>query len=552
MASVSDRPSSQRSPRWLMPVVVALLIFGIGLRFTNLDGKFFWNDEVVTGMRTAGHWIGDFKHNYFDNRIIPFSDVQYFQRLKPGSSFQDTVDGLAVEDAKHTPLFFVIARAWRLVTEPRIFDSPIVALRSLSAAISLFLFPSLYWFCRELFPNHSLAPKIALGFFALSPVHLLYAQEARAYSLWSVAVLLSSAALLRAMAQPSWQRWSGYVGTATIGLYSQTLFALVLLSHGCYVLIQGWSNRRNESKTTAPSWLGLPRLWWQYGAATLGISILFLPWIDDILGTMKMLKANTGWVTEAIPRHHVIKQWLVGFSSTFFDWDSLSLVNTLKGTDAWTDYLPQLFVVLGLVAALAYAIRQAEPAAGRMLLCLVASPVICLMLPDILFGGQRSAAPRYWLAAYCALQIAVAYVFSLKLSQQKARPWKVLLLAIFTVQALSCVRIVQAPTWWNKHFYNFPAVAEVINAAPNALVISDPTGANPGCIIALSHLVRPGVDLQLVTPPEIPSLPEGYDTVFFFDAYGEAYDSLAQLYAQEQSILSNPRAEGILWQLTPP
>ncbi|NJN31176.1 MAG: hypothetical protein HC824_12650 [Synechococcales cyanobacterium RM1_1_8] len=549
MAPIRDISPARRPPRWLASLAVSLLIFGIGLRFTQLDGKFHWNDEIITALRTAGHTIWDFKGSYFDDRIIPFSDVQYFQQIKPGSSFQDTVDGLAVEDAKHTPLYFVIARAGRLLFG-QFFETPVAGLRAVSAALSLLIFPSLYWFCRELFPKLPAVAPVALGIFALSPVHLLYAQEARAYSLWTAAVLLSSAALLRAMAQPSWLRWAGYVGAVTIGIYSQTLFALVLLSHGGYVLLQGWPHHPKEA-TQPPGWWGLPQLWWQFGGAVLGICMLFLPWIDDILGTMTMLKANTGWVTEAIPRHHVVKQWLVGFSSTLFDWDSLSLVKIVKGTDAWTDYLPQFCVVLGLATAFIYTLRQAEPRAGRMLLCLVASPVICLMLPDILWGGQRSAAPRYWLAAYCALQIAVAYVIGFKLSQQKARLWKILLLGIFVVQALSCVRLIQAPIWWNKHFYNFPAVAEVINAAPNALVISDPTGANPGCIIALGELVRPGVDLQLVTPPEIPPLPEGYGSVFFFDTYGEVYGSLVQLYEAEQGVRAIAAGEGILWQVIP-
>lgn len=38
-----------------------------------------------------------------------------------------------------------------------------------------------------------------MALIAVSPFHVLYAQEAREYSLWTVTILLSSAALLRAM-----------------------------------------------------------------------------------------------------------------------------------------------------------------------------------------------------------------------------------------------------------------------------------------------------------------------------------------------------------------
>ncbi|MEG3987264.1 hypothetical protein QUA13_08880 [Microcoleus sp. S28C3] len=40
---------------------------------------------------------------------------------------------------------------------------------------------------------------IAVGLLAVSPLHVLYAQEARPYCLWPALILISCASLLRAM-----------------------------------------------------------------------------------------------------------------------------------------------------------------------------------------------------------------------------------------------------------------------------------------------------------------------------------------------------------------
>ncbi len=560
MAPASKRSLSQlrNGPRWLMPIIVALLIFGIGLRFTELDGKFFWIDEMMTVMRSSGHQVKPFYDNWFDNRIIPIQAVQYFQQVQPGGSFQDTITALATEDAKHPPLFFLMVRAWCSV-----FGSSVVSLRTMAAIASLLIFPSIYWFCRVLFPQQPLVAKLSLGLVAVSPIYLLYAQEARAYNIWLVAVLISSTVLLQATFQPSWPRWVAYVALVSFGIYNHTMFVIVLFSQGLYALLAGWIHRKSQ-----PTWRGFPALWAQYLGALTTILLLFSPWLITILTTLRALSYTTSWVTDSIPTSQVLQQWLLGICSPFFDRGDLKFFRVIGDAEVGQiTYWPYLLLLTGLLGSLVYLYRHAPRHASILLLCIIGGPVLWLLLPDLLLGGQRSITPRYWLAAYSALSIALAYVFaqllsrpaSLRQFRELAAPsrlgaylWPGLLAVMFTLQLSSCLNILQASTWWSKYPYDFPEVAAAINAVDRPLVISDQTGANPGYLISLSYMIKPGVDLQLVQSPELAPLPEGYDAVFLFDNYTEAEGPLHELYSQSQGVPAVPIAANMLWQLQLP
>ena len=108
--------------------------------------------------------------------------------------------------------------------------------RSLSAFISLLAFPSMYWLCLELFGS-SLAAGIGVMLIAISPFHLIFAQEVRMYVLWTVTILLSGASLLRAIRLKRKRDWGIYAASLTLSLYTFPLSILVAMGHGIYVAI---------------------------------------------------------------------------------------------------------------------------------------------------------------------------------------------------------------------------------------------------------------------------------------------------------------------------
>ncbi|GAB4459810.1 MAG: hypothetical protein OHK0037_05890 [Elainellaceae cyanobacterium] len=96
-------------------------------------------------------------------------------------------------NAEHTPLYFLGVRGWM-----ELFDSGSGAVRSLSAVFGVPVLPCVFWLALELFQSRA-AAWVSLGLFAITLLHILYAQEARPYSLGTLCIVMSSAALLRAL-----------------------------------------------------------------------------------------------------------------------------------------------------------------------------------------------------------------------------------------------------------------------------------------------------------------------------------------------------------------
>ena len=129
----------------------------------------------------------------------------------------------------------------------QLFCPQVAAVKSLSAWISLLVFPRLYWLCWELFRCASVG-WMAVTIVAVGLFHVLYGQEARPYMMFAVLVLLSNAILLRAIAlQKSTARfkstsklskavWSIYAIALSLGLYSSLLFFWVAFACGIYVI----------------------------------------------------------------------------------------------------------------------------------------------------------------------------------------------------------------------------------------------------------------------------------------------------------------------------
>jgi uncharacterized membrane protein len=149
-----------------------------------------------------------------DGMIVSPEDIRKYQETNSQKGLSDTIKGLAIEEPQLPPLYFTIARFW-----VENFGNSVAVTRSISAIISLLVFPCTYWLCLELFGS-SLVGWIAMGIMAVSPFHVLYTQEARPYSLWTVTILLSSASFLRALRLKTKLSWAVYATTLVFGLYT--------------------------------------------------------------------------------------------------------------------------------------------------------------------------------------------------------------------------------------------------------------------------------------------------------------------------------------------
>ncbi|MBD0267754.1 MAG: glycosyltransferase family 39 protein [Cyanobacteria bacterium Co-bin8] len=504
---------------WLSLVVAIALVLGLFFRLAYLDNQIYWHDEAYTSLRVSGFTAQEVRDDLFTGRLVGIADVARYQHPAPGKTVVDVVRSLALEDAQHPPLYYLLARGW-----VQIFGSSVVALRSLSVLIGLLLFPALYWLCHELLrpgekaavrPLAGLTTRLALALAAVSPYHVLYAQEAREYGLWSVLTLLFSAAFLRALRLNSWSAW----GLATLflaaGLYTQPLMLMLGAASWVYLLLVN-DLRLNRSVMR--------------GSVALGLGMLaFGPWLRVIQVNQA---PGTSWTAVPISLDTWLKAWGLHLQRAFL------LTHEDFGFDHWTSQLSLPLLLLLVVYAGYTLYRTTPPRVWLFVAVLMACVALPLALPDLVLGGQRSLSGRYLVPFYLGLQVLVAVLLAQKLHDPRPwqrQFWRAVTALLLTLGVVSCALNTQSQTAWTKVInYRLPEVAEAINAAPQPLLVSDSFGVNFGNILALSYLLKPQVQLLLIGSPDIyhvPQIPAGFSSVFVLNPS----DAFRQLLAQQQN-----------------
>ena len=369
---------------------------------------------------------------------------------------------------------------------------------------------------------------VALLLLAVSPFHVLYAQEAREYSLWTVTILLSSVTLLKASERGGWRNWGAYGLSLALGMYTSLLTVLAAIAHGLFVLI---ATRRRQ--------------WLAYGLTLLATLGLFSPWLAVMLIQFSNLKHVTDWTTHTRSLDFLVKIWGLHLSSLFID----------PGFDLnhpFTYIAPP--VVLIMTAIGAYRLSQKQPRRTLwFVLTLTLIPALGLILPDLLMGGQRSVSTRYFLATLIGIQLIVAYgLGSLLTSYDLAqRRWgKGGVVGVLIAGILSCSLSAQSHTWWNKgisyHNYN---IAQVINRADNPMVVGFRSGNSLGNAISLSYWLKPTTPFQMIQLPDVPDISDSFSDVFLLQVSGDLIQALEQTYGGKVEAVKAPNVYE-LWKLT--
>lgn len=166
---------------------------GVALRFFGLGTQSFWYDEAFSAELARAPAL-------------------------------DLATGL-VRDLGNPPLHPILLGLWA-----RAFGDGDAALRAFSALAGALSLPVLWAVARRLVPAG--AALLATFLFAISPLHVALAQEARAFALVTLLGLLSVLALLRAVDQPrSTVRWLLYALCTFGALYAHYYALFLVLSH---------------------------------------------------------------------------------------------------------------------------------------------------------------------------------------------------------------------------------------------------------------------------------------------------------------------------------
>jgi uncharacterized membrane protein len=486
------------SQPYLKLLITIVLVLGLFFRFVNIDKKSYWNDEVFTSLRISGYRYPEVAKN-FNSRVITAKEFQKYQYPNSEKSVVDTIKGLAKEEPQLPPLYFVMARGW-----VEIFGHSIAVTRSLSAWISLLAFPCLYWLCLELF-NSPMVGGVAMALMAVSPIHVLYAQEARPYSLWTVIILLSSAALLRAMRVKTKLSWGLYAATLGIGLYTHLFTGLIAIGHGIYVAIV----ERFRLSQAVISYLL---------ASLVGI-LTFIPWLALLIANRSKANSATAGPQTDVLLLSLFKNWLVNFSLIFVDLDY-----RFHGYQLFLGFLILIFVLYSF-----YVLHVRAPQKSFVfIMALIGVTGLVLVFPDLILmqggksGSRLSTLTRYIIPCYLGFQMSVAYLIATQMRSQsihQQQRWKIIFIVLLAVGILSCFTSSQATTWWNKggSIHN-TEVANIINRSPSssALIIGDPIP-----LLSLSHRLNPDVSFLSLSGKEIvPDNFQDFRTIFLYRLEG--------------------------------
>jgi uncharacterized membrane protein len=475
------------APNWLRYFIVVVLILSVFLRFVNLDKKVFWHDETYTMLRLSGYTTNEVKSQVFNSRIISPGSLFRYQNINSERDLSDTIRSLAMEDPQHPPLYYIIAHVWVQVFG-QTFANSVIAVRSLSAVISLLVIPAMYWLCWELFKVPLGVCWIAIALVSSSPLQFVYAQEAREYILWTVCILVSSAALLRAIRLDSKSdsieypvfNWGIYSLSLALSFYTFLLSGFVFLAHAFYVIT---INKFRGNKTVN-----------RFIVASLVSFLFFSPWLLILMGNFYQFEQTTAWTGTKMPLINLIQSWFLQITRIFFDLNS--------NLDNIFSYFIAIFFLTLVGYAIYFLCLTTHKKTWLFIVSLIFIPALPLVLPDLLFGGMRSTSERYLIPSYLGIQIAIAYLFAYQINSgkfQRRQIWQFIGVFVISLGLISIVVSSESETWWNKVVSTGnPQVARMINRSHNPLLISNDVGINYGNVFSLSYLLEPEIRFLLV------------------------------------------------------
>jgi uncharacterized membrane protein len=512
------------SPTQLRFLIIILLILGIFFRLGNLERKIYWHDEVYTSLRISGYTISEMNEQLRQGHLLSIKDLHKYQYPNIEKNPIDTIKGLVLEESQLTPLYFVMVRLW-----VDWFGDSVAVTRSFSALVSLFTFPCIYWLCQELFKS-SLIGWIAIALVAVSPVHYLYAQEARPYSLWIIAVLASSVALLRAMRLNTKVNWCIYAATLSLGLYTQLFFSLVAIAQGIYVFA---IERFRLSKTLIFYLLSL----------FVGC-LIFVPWF--LITITHPTHEGVSWTNTKQTLFTIATRWAGIVSRAFLD---LGISPSDSGKLKFA-LLPLILLVLFLIIYSIYFLcSRTSKRVWLFVLTLIGSVGLPLMLVDFILG-KRYGTTRYILPSILGMELAVAYLIGTKMTSVSSKNWhkkfwSLIGILVISSGVISCTLSSQTKMWWNKVpelYQEYPKIAEMINQTNKPLLISD---SGIISIQILSHILDPKVRFKIVSQPQIPTITESFTDVFLFNPSDSLKAGIEQVYNSKLKLLNK-----LLWKTT--
>jgi uncharacterized membrane protein len=445
-------------PQWIRILIVLCLIFGIILRFCNLENKLYSNDETFSSTYIYGRNLA----SIIETQIVNTSELQQYQTYNPNESLLESFSRILAHPYTFPPLYACIDQIFARMASVFTGDTAVIN-RMASVIISLFSLPLMYWLCWELFASPFIS-WLGMSIIAVSPIHLQYAQIVRSYSLTTVAILFSTASLLLAKRTDQRTHWILYATTVSMGLYSNLLFGFTIISHALYMMV----NARAKVTKSIQHYIY---------ASTFGISV-FLPWFYLFISKPGLVE----YAVEQVQNTHLnvlsfLEIWIKSIPRIFVDF-----------VDPWVLYtnifavpqklaLPVVMVVV--LVSVGLLIIDRSRSKNWLILSLILGGGVLLMVKDIILGGTYSTRLRYMLTYVIGLELAVmALIYFLDNTQVVWHKYvnQILVICLLTLGILSCTVIVLAPSWWAFGAPDYPLMAQALNKLSKPVVLYNDFG----------------------------------------------------------------------------
>ncbi len=512
-----------RSTRFLFVIVIAL---GIFFRVVNLDQKILTGDECITQVRAAGYQ--GVKKVIQRDQLLTVEEISRFQNIHAKPSAIDTIRVTASGAPQHPPLYWLLIRFWM-----QVFGNSVGAVRSLSVIFSVLTFPALYWLCWELFGS-AIVGWIAIALVSVSPVHIFQAHNARPYSLWILMILISSAALMRALRNDQNQKlnWLIYGITLSLSLYTYLFSIFVVISHGIYVIIREGFRKTQELSNYL---------------LTSGLAILsFSPWILVVLLNFKKANQQTSWTGTPVDSYlDLIWSYVKNFTDIFVFWN-VNFESILPLNESSFVFTFGTLITVFSIYSFYFIQKHSSNKEWVFLFALTSTIVLTLMAADFILGGRRSTIGRYLYPSLLGIQITVSYLLGMKFNSSIS--WKMIIIALLSCGILSCAVSVQTQTWKGHPDFGLQS-AKIINQASHPLVISDNDlvfGLMP-----LNRQLSPNVNWILVSQPKKVMIPSKFSEVFLYKASDELQAHLKKRY-KFKPVYQYSYPGSFIWKAPPP
>ncbi len=400
-----------------------------------------------------------------DGRVHSVAYVMRYAGRGDQAPLSDVVRSLAKEDAQHPPVYYLLAAAWT-----RAFGPSISSLRAVSVLLGCLAPFAVGWLCFELYGTR-LAAALGFAFSGVSPVLVLYSQQAREYGLWAALIAASTALFLRASRGNANGWWVAYALCSICALYTDVLFITVLVSHAAYAAIC------MRGKRLAGFAIAL--------AATL---VSFAPWAVQIALHRRTIELSNAWTAGPWPLHMLVEKWAFNAGTTFFD---LEYAHAKLAA-----VLAAIFIFTA--CAVYWNVARAPRAERIMTAALIAAPLLMLFLPDLVLHQHRSSVTRYGMSLWIALIVCVAGFMAAQLSSMRRRAllWGGAATAVLLASLISSIVDVRSPVWWdNRSDAQNLTIAHILNEQPSTLVV---VPGNWARVFDLAFYLHPDVGVQML------------------------------------------------------